>query len=225
MHFRAKHLQKLGIGTLEKLQPRQTNALSQSHCFSAHPAFGGHCNGPSPAEFIMPKEMMFICPQLSCLGVRDRQQHKSVIHSTFPSSPASPKPCLCSWVSLWKCLKVTVLNAIEIFLLLQLYQPQDCACSAPGKERKAAASCLGATRHVMMCRRSHSPHPQVTHGGEADVLPSTGPASLPCQAPPDVSSQPCPPPLPHTRAIQVKVQIQSHLCVSSRAITVPPPHR
>lgn len=34
---------------------------------------------------------MFICPKLTCLGVRAQEQHTSVIHSTFPWSPASPQ--------------------------------------------------------------------------------------------------------------------------------------
>lgn len=46
---------------------------------------------PSPVEFVMLKEMMFISPKWTCLGVRDQEQHQSVIHSTFPWSPASPQ--------------------------------------------------------------------------------------------------------------------------------------
>lgn len=88
MQFHAKRLQKLGILILGKLQPMQTNALSLSHCFNTHPAFGGNCNGPSPAEFVILKEIMFICPKLTCLGLRDQQQHEC------DSQHISIKPCL-----------------------------------------------------------------------------------------------------------------------------------
>lgn len=181
----------------------QTDALSLLQCFNSHPAFGGHCNRPSPAEFVMPKEMMFICPKLTCLRVRDRQQHQSVIHSTFPSSPASPK----ALSVLWKCLKVTVLNATEIFLLLQLLPaPGLCMnCSRQGEEGCCILpGCAGG-------------HPSCHTEGRQTCCPS-----LPCQAPPDTSPPPLPPPVLHTRAIQVKVQIQSH---TAPWPSVPPPQQ